>query len=271
MKLNEKIKKAMIRNSSCICCGLDPDIKKMPAEIKNLNVSEEEKILIFLREIIDIVSPYVCAFKIQKAFFDVLSDSKDVLRKTIKYIHSNYENLIVIMDCKIGDIDNTMKIYLKNIFDDLDSDGIVVNPYMGDDVFSETKKYENKLFFVLCDTSNRGSKIIQNLRLKNEKLLWEQVLDLTINRWNPFKNMIPILSCGKKIDFSKIKSHKDQIFFIAGFGTQGGDNKNILNCRKYSFMVNSSRAILYPYKSSDKNWKEKVLDSVIKHRQKFKW
>lgn len=270
MEVKKKLSKAIKTNQSVICCGLDPDLKKFPIEIAQLNCPNEEKVFIFLRNIIDIVSPHVCSFKIQKAFFDFLENGKNVLRKTINYIHLRYPELVVIIDCKIGDIDNTMKIYLSNIFEKLNADGVVVNPYMGDDVFSETDCYKDKLFLVLCKTSNINSKSVQNLRLENGTLLWEKILNLTLNKWNKNNNLIPILSSNEKIDFSNLKIPKDTFLFIAGFGNQGGDRRNMLNFENHRYFINSSRLILYPYKPSDANWRTKVLESVIKHKNEFK-
>lgn len=270
MKNKELIKNAIKMNNSFVCCGLDPDLNKIPLEITSKNISKEEKVLEFLKNVVDITAPHICSYKIQKAFFDLLSGGKKCLSEIISYIHQEHPNLIVVLDCKVGDIENTMRSYFQNLFDDLKADGILVNPYMGDDIFENIEDYKDKLFFVLCKTSNSGAKIIQNLKLEDGTLVWEKIFEYSINRWNRYKNIIPLISCNEKIHFSKIKIPHDSILFVAGFGTQRGSFENINYLQNYNLMINSSRAILYPYRRDDLSWKEKILDSVIKHKEEFK-
>ena len=45
--------------NTLLCCGLDPDISKIPLEIMKEKNSDEEKVLTFLRTVIDITAPYI--------------------------------------------------------------------------------------------------------------------------------------------------------------------------------------------------------------------
>lgn len=64
----------MVKNNSLVSVGLDPDFSKMPDDIKNLCGTTEEKVLIFLKEVIDATAPHCCCFKLQKAFYDVFDN-----------------------------------------------------------------------------------------------------------------------------------------------------------------------------------------------------
>ena len=171
-----KLHNAMRERDSLVCCGLDPDIQKIPTELKGNNEANSGVIIRFLREIIKLAAPHVCAFKIQKAFFDVLPDGHEALGSVIGYLHRNHPELPVFVDCKIGDIDNTMEAYLANMFKTLNADGVVVNPYMGDDVLAPFSKYPNQAAIVLVRTSNPGAHVVQDLILASGKPLWEEIL-----------------------------------------------------------------------------------------------
>ena len=88
MKANNQILKQMKDLNTLVCCGLDPDLKKMPVEIVRKNISDEDKVLEFLQVVVDMTAPYVCVYKAQKAFFDELAGGHEVLKKLIDYIHS---------------------------------------------------------------------------------------------------------------------------------------------------------------------------------------
>lgn len=255
--------------NSLVCVGLDPDINKIPKSINSLKISNEEKIYKFLIEVVKITAPHVCTYKIQKAFFDQFDGGHALLRKVVSYIHNNHKGILVIVDCKIGDTDNTMNIYIKNIFKDILADGVVVNPYMGDDVLEPFMQDQNKLGIVLIQTSNPNSKVVQELTLKNGKKLWEEMLSILVTRWNKNRNLIPVLSSNTEgTNYSAIRKiiPQDMPILLAGVGSQGGDPqiiKQLLNNNRRGVLVNSSRGILYPYNPKDQNWKKAILKSVI--------
>lgn len=139
-KLDERMKSV----DSLACVGLDPDLSKMPLTITSLNLPCEEKVYLFLTQVVEITSPHVCCYKIQKAFFDQFDHGHCLLRRICQYVHEKYPDIPVFIDCKIGDIDNTMIAYMNLIFKDFSADGVVVNPYMGDDVLEPFLNDEKK-------------------------------------------------------------------------------------------------------------------------------
>ena len=261
----------MEKNDSLVCVGLDPDPSKMPDEIMNLKEMElEEKVLIFLKTIVDLSADNICAYKVQKAFFDVFDNGHKLLQDIVEYIHVEYPGVPVFIDCKIGDTGNTMKSYMHNLFDIINADGVVVNPLMGDDVLEPFIEDENKVGIVLVQTSNPKAKIVQELKLANGKELWQEILDLTLERWNLNNNLIVVLSSNSSdTNFSEVRQKIPQQtpILLAGVGSQGGDSsvlKDLLNEEKRGVFVNSSRGILYPYAKDDLNWRQKVKMSLFK-------
>lgn len=250
---------------SLFCCGLDPDLSKLPIE-NGLN--DNERTDKFLKTIVDITSSHVCAYKLQKAFFDKLPDGHELLKNIIAYIHSKNENNPAIVDCKVGDIDNTMVAYLDNIFGELNADGIVVNPYMGDDVMKPMSQYPDKAIVVLAKTSNPNGGIIQDVKLENGSMLWQYVLGLITDRWNTAGNMIPVISSTADINLKDTrKMIPDSMpILLAGVGAQGGsygEISKLLNSKRSGVFVNSSRGVIYANATGSQKWQDAVEQASI--------
>jgi len=267
--LYEKIDNAIIQSNSLVCVGLDPDISKMPLCLVNKDISDEEKVFTFLMQIIDITASHACAFKIQKAFYDQFDLGHALLKETVQYIKNNYPHIPVIIDCKIGDTDNTMLAYMHLLFEDIQADAVVVNPYMGDDVLEPFMQDQHKGAVVLVQTSNPRAQIVQEITSINNIPLWQEILHLTLNRWNVNNNLILVLSSNANL--SNYEAIRQQIpqnvpILLAGIGLQGGNPiilKQLLNENNRGVFVNSSRGILYPYDRNNNNWHIEVLNAVV--------
>ncbi len=260
----EKLRLGM--KDSLFCCGLDPDLKKIPTEITGS--SAEIRIRRFLEQVIDVTAPHVCAYKVQKAFFDILPDGHNLLKEVVAYSHSLNPNVPVILDCKIGDIDNTMQVYLENLFGEIGADGIVVNPYMGDDVMRPLAEYPDKAIVVLAKTSNPNGGVVQDVKLESGIPLWQHILRLTVERWNTAGNMVPVVSSTVGLNLTDVrKMIPDQMpILLAGVGAQGGsftEISNLLNSEKSGVFVNSSRGIIYAQPKGRETWQEAVGHSAL--------
>ncbi len=268
---NECIDKLHRRmTDSLVCIGLDPDWEKLPLEIRGRGSNLEERIFSFLKEVIDLTAEHACAFKIQKAFYDSFDKGPALLRDTVSYLKENHSDVPVFIDCKIGDIDNTMNAYIHNLFELIGADGVVINPYMGDDVFQPFFDDPEKVAIVLVQTSNPQAKVVQELKLDSGEFLWERVLDLTLSRWNRKGNLIPVLSSNAETsDFKAIRREipQETPILLAGIGAQGGNLsliRDLLNEQKSGVFVNSSRGILYPYSPDESDWREAIRQAAIK-------
>ena len=265
----------MIEKDSLVCVGLDPDPSKIPLEIMGLDLSLEERVYLFLTNVIDITAEHVCAYKLQKAFYDDFRDGHDLLVRVVKYIKSNHGGIAVFIDCKIGDTENTMSAYIHHLFEQVNADGIVVNPYMGDDVFLPFYSDAEKVALVLVQTSNPSAKIVQELKLSTGELLWEKMLQLTLNRWNKNQNLIPILSSNTEdYDYKSVRRAipEGTPILLAGIGAQGGNLsvlRDLLNTSRAGVFINSSRGILYPYSVESDSWREKILQETVKLKEQI--
>lgn len=270
----EMLFQRMIQHDTLLCCGLDPDLRRFPSEILAQSGTDEEKTLQFLQGVVDVTAEHVCAYKPQKAFFDLLPGGHDVLKNIIAYIHMHHSGIPVIIDCKVGDIDNTMDAYIRNILDIMGADGIVVNPYMGDEVVQSVTSQLNKLTVVLVRTSNPGSSIVQDALMAEGRALWQHMLDLVVNRWNVNNNVAVVLSATAGIDLAAVRAivPKNMPILLAGIGAQGGsyaDLYSLLNLQKSGVFVNSSRGILYPDNPAGISWREAVCNAAKELKDKI--
>lgn len=253
-------------HNSLLCCGLDPDLAKFPGDSELRGLSDEQKVKSFLCTVVDITAKDVCAYKLQKAFFDRFPLGHNTLKETIAYIHDNYKGIPAIVDCKIGDIDNTMHAYLDNLFDEIKADGIVVNPYMGNDVMEPMLNYPDKAIVVLAKTSNPGGAVIQDVITQKGIPMWQHVLNLVVERWNTSKNMVPVISSTASIDLKSIRKiiPDNMPILFAGIGAQGGsyaDIGKLLNSQRSGVFVNSSRGIIYAKPTGNQNWKDAIAEA----------
>lgn len=261
------LRDAMVSKDTLACVGLDPDLTKMPLSITGSHASDEVKVSRFLREIIDITGPHVCAYKIQKAFFDVFPKGHELLARIVAYAHECYPEVPVFIDAKVGDIDNTMEAYLRNMFEEIRADGLVVNPYMGDDVLRPFESLADKAGIVLVKTSNPGADIVQNAILPDGRMLWQYMLHLVVERWNGGSNLIPVLSSTADVDLSGVRQTipDEMPILFAGYGVQGGNLdhfRQLLDSTGRGVFVNSSRGILYPYDPAETEWRQQILNAV---------
>ena len=105
-----------------------------------------------------------------------------------------------------------------------------INPYLGSDALKPFFDCENKLNFILCRTTNKGSELIQNKVYKN-------VYDIA-NR-NKVHLVIPSNKKGCLEDATK--NCPDSLILSPGIGKQGGKIKNI---SKEKIIYSISRSII---------------------------
>ena len=129
MTFQQRYKKIVTKNNSLLSVGLDTDLDKIPNTIKS---NSQTPIFDFNKDIIDATHNYVCAYKPNTAFYEANAENGIAeLKQTCDYIHTNYPDILIIIDAKRGDIGNTNKGYVKFIFDYLQADAVTLHPYLG--------------------------------------------------------------------------------------------------------------------------------------------
>ena len=234
-----------------LCVGLDTDINKIPAHLKN----EEDPIFAFNKAIIDATAPYCVAYKPNLAFYECYG-LKGMLafEKTIQYIKENYLNHFIIADAKRGDIGNTSKMYAQTFFEEYNLDSVTVAPYMGEDSVKPFLEYDGKWVILLALTSNKGSHDFQLTEDKQGERLFEKVLKKS-QEWGTTENLMYVVGATQGKMFEDIRRMAPEHFLLVpGVGAQGGSLQEVCKygmTKDCGLLVNSSRGIIYASTDTD--------------------
>ena len=234
-----------------LCVGLDTDINKMPAHLKN----EEDPIFAFNKAIIDATAPYCVAYKPNLAFYECYG-LKGMLafEKTIQYIKENHPNHFIIADAKRGDIGNTSKMYAQTFFEEYNLDSVTVAPYMGEDSVKPFLEYAGKWVILLALTSNKGSHDFQLTEDNQGERLFEKVLKKS-QEWGTTENLMYVVGATQGTMFEDIRRMAPEHFLLVpGVGAQGGSLQEVCKygmTKDCGLLVNSSRGIIYASADTD--------------------
>ena len=234
-----------------LCVGLDTDINKIPAHLKN----EDDPIFAFNKAIIDATAPYCVAYKPNLAFYECYG-LKGMLafEKTIQYIKENHPNHFIIADAKRGDIGNTSKMYAQTFFEEYNLDSVTVAPYMGEDSVKPFLEYAGKWVILLALTSNKGSHDFQLTEDNQGERLFEKVLKKS-QEWGTTENLMYVVGATQGKMFEDIRRMAPEHFLLVpGVGAQGGSLQEVCKygmTKDCSLLVNSSRGIIYASADTD--------------------
>lgn len=246
----QQINEASARNQSLLCVGLDPDISQFPDNV----LREQWPIFTFNRAIIEATHDLVCAYKPQIAFY-AAQRAEDQLEMTIEFIKEHFPHIPVILDAKRGDVGSTAQQYAIEAFDRYKADAVTVNPYLGLDSLQPFLDYKDKGVIVLCHTSNKGSKDIQELHV-NDIFLYEKVAMLAARHWNEHQNIALVIGGTYPQALSKIRALiGDMLLLVPGVGAQGASIEHVVTHGKTidggGLIISASRSILYASHQSD--------------------
>ena len=270
MSFIKAVESAWQENDSLLCVGLDPDISKIPAHLRNL----KNPLFEFNKAIVDATADLVCAFKPQMAYYSAAQAEQDLLL-TINHIHENHPGIPVILDAKRGDIGSTAEMYAKEGFDRYQADAMTVNPYMGGDTLQPFLRREAKGVIILCRTSNPGSRDLQDLESNGEKL-YQIVARKASSEWNVNNNILLVVGATFPEELKEIRSIVSNMpLLVPGIGAQGGDvERTVMNGKTQNGMgmiINSSRGIIYSGHGKDfaeaaRNAAEALRDEINQYR-----
>lgn len=268
-----------------VCVGLDSDIDKVRETIsfsKFLNFLDGNSQSIyaiwhFNKAIIESTKDLVCAYKPNIAFYEAHGlDGRDILEKTINYIHSVCPDVPVILDAKRGDIGNTNAGYVKGSFDDLIADAITLHPYLGQESLQPFLKLKDKGCIILCRTSNPGAGEFQDLIVDGIPL-YQYVAKRVSNFWNKNGNCLLVVGATYIEELRQVREIVgDMPILIPGIGAQGGDlEKSVLygkDSHNQGIIINSSRGIIFASKGPDfaqaaREETQKLNDQIVQYLQ----
>lgn len=255
----QKLKSIQAKNNSMISLGLDLDAKKMPADY----VGSIKKMFDYVNRVIDATSDKVCAYKPNIAFYERFgADGWSLLKQIVNRIP---EDIPVIVDCKRGDIGNTASHYAAAMYEWLDADWVTLNPYMGYDSLRPFIEYKEKGVFILCLTSNTGSKDFQHL-MSDGAPLYRHVAE-KVKFWDKDHNCGLVVGATQPDELQEIRSAAaDMPILIPGVGAQGGDLETAAYNGTANFtkpaLINVSRSVLYA--SADLDFAQRAREELTK-------
>ncbi|MEX2565763.1 MAG: orotidine-5'-phosphate decarboxylase [Cyclobacteriaceae bacterium] len=236
------------KKSSFLCVGLDPDLDKLPAHLKK----EKDPVFTFNKIIIDYTIDQAVAYKPNLAFYEALGHKGlEALEKTMEYLP---KDVFTIADAKRGDIGNTSRLYAKAFFERMDFDAITVAPYMGRDSVRPFLDFEGKWVILLALTSNEGSSDFQLIRDRDNKALFETVLE-TSKTWADADQLMYVVGATQGEKMAEVrKIISDHFLLVPGIGAQGGSLEEVARFgmnKHCGLLVNSSRGIIYASRERD--------------------
>ncbi|PID28330.1 MAG: orotidine-5'-phosphate decarboxylase [Candidatus Cloacimonadota bacterium] len=248
------------KNKSYVCVGLDSDPARIPAHLTNC----ENPIFAFNKEIIDATKDIVGVYKPNFAFYAAAGKKGlDALEKTMAYIP---EDIPVIVDCKVGDIGNTMKYYGKAFLEEMNADSITVNPLMGHDVLKPLTEYPDKMKFILVLTSNPTS---SDFLKPND--LYKKIAKYVAENDN--KSFGAVVGATNSSELKELRElMPETVMLVPGIGAQGGSLEEVmLNAsagkEDPKLLINSSRGIIFA--SSGKDFAEAARAKTLALRDEI--
>ena len=250
MSFYSKLNAAWAKSDSALCVGLDPDVNKLPAHLKNDPLGIQK----FCIDIVDATADTVCAFKPQIAYFAAVG-AEAQLQAVCDHIRTQYPHVVLILDAKRGDIGDTAALYAREAFERYQADAVTVNPYLGTDSLMPFLQTSGKGTIVLCRTSNSGSGEFQS-KMVNGTSLYKHVAIAAASKWRDIGDTALVMGATYPQELAEVRGIVgDMPFLVPGIGAQGGDIVSAVRAGRNEegtgLIINSSRAVLYASNGED--------------------
>jgi len=268
MKFTEQLHRAVQRYDSCLCVGLDPYPDQIPQIFDDYDTLEE-RVLAFLREVIDCTHHQCAAYKPNLAFFEAIGPTGiEIFNEILDYIP---DDKVVIADVKRGDINTSSAHYCKSYFETFDVDAVTLNPLMGFETLAPYVSYPAKGVYVLTLTSNPGASDFLMKPFSDFDSMAEYIASSLHDYQRSSDTHIGMVVGATQTGLLKkvIQHHPEASLLIPGIGKQGGSiNSLVRELENHTGipLISSSRSILYPGgKPSD--WKASVTTQAKTYKE----
>ncbi|MFL9923305.1 orotidine-5'-phosphate decarboxylase [Herbaspirillum lusitanum] len=272
MTFIDKLTAAWKSRNSLLCVGLDPDVKRLPDELRG----KSDAIFEFCRAIVDATADAACSFKPQIAYFAALG-AEDQLEQICAYIRRHYPDIPLVLDAKRGDIGATAEQYAREAFERYGADVVTVSPYMGYDSVAPYLEWKDRGVIVLCRTSNAGGSDLQFLQVDG-KPLYQHVARMVADKWNTNGQCGLVVGATFPQELAQVRAIIGNMpLLVPGVGAQGGDIEATVKAGRTEagagMMINSSRAILYAQRETGEDYTAaarrvalETRDAINRHR-----
>lgn len=273
----DRLFEAVEKKRSHVVVGLDPDYSLLPPVLRDkheaLDYDDDLETRVeacreFLFRLLTELRSEAVAVKPQLAFYEALgAEGYRLYQEVVAAAHSL--GYLVIADAKRGDIGSSAEAYAAAHLDLAGADAVTVNPWFGGDglePFFRRARDEGKGIFVLVRTSNPGSADLQEQTLASGRRVYERVGDL-VRGWaetsvgeSGYANVGAVVGATYPAQVAELRAALPRVPFLApGYGAQGAtaaDVAGAFDAAGSGAVVNSSRAILYAYRTRPGHWAE---------------
>ena len=242
----ERLAARVRERESQIVLGLDPDPMALWPGLDTLAEGPPARraaaaVTAHCRALIDGAGLACVAVKPQLARFEALgAPGCEALKAVVG--HARSAGLLVIADCKRGDIDVTARAYATALMGTLDTpfgpvqglgvDMATVNPLMGGDAiapFLQTARASAAAVLLLVRTSNPGAADVEDLKLAGGELVWERIAVLAEELGRSHVDGSGFSDVGAVVG-ATVPEHLrrarelmgSSVFLLPGVGAQGG-------------------------------------------------
>jgi len=261
----DRLLAAIAAKGSPVCVGVDPVYEKLPAELRQGDASESQRLGAigrYCHALLENVSEIVPAVKPQSAYFEMYGAEGVALYEQVVR-RARELGLIVIGDVKRNDIGSTAGAYATGHLGREDSvDAVTVNGYLGGDgisPFAEQAAKTGRGLFVLVRTSNPSGAAIQDFADATGKKLYEHVAGqvAALGDRPEFIGASGYSCLGAVVGATYPQEARRlrelmprQIFLVPGYGAQGagaGDCAAAFKADGTGAIVNASRSVIFAY------------------------
>lgn len=265
-----------IRKKACpICVGLDTTLERIPPAMRRGREASfqdaADALLAYNRLILDAVADLVPSVKIQCACYEMYGvPGAAAFAQTVKLARE--KDLIVIADAKRSDIGASAACYADAFIGRtplagreepvFDADFVTVNPYLGSDgirPFLDACRAYDRGIFLLVKTSNPSSCELQDLRLEDGRLVYEQMMQYVsefgqdLIGESGFSDVGAVVGATHPEQAAALRAAYPSVFLLLpGVGAQGAHVSDVASCfdsQGCGAIINISRAILQAWKT----------------------
>jgi orotidine-5'-phosphate decarboxylase len=238
---------------------MDPQWDLLPPPFRKLE--PEAALLRFSLEMVESLAELVPAMKFQVAFYERFGSSGfRALEQAVR--RARALQILVIIDCKRGDIGSTAQEYAHAYLDEegpLACDAVTLNPYLGRDSLEPFLAFfpRGKGAFALVRTSNPSAPDLQDLDVSGHPLF--ETVGEKVKEWgspfvgeNGYSSLGAVVGATYPQEAERLRQVLPETFFLLpGYGAQGASEADIalaFDRKGEGVLVNSSRAILFAYR-----------------------
>ena len=254
---NDYLEQTCIARQTNLCVGLDPDVARLRALAGVPDMPPPRLCLEAMFQAAAAAEPFAAAFKPNAAFFEAVETDEPLMARVGHHLAEKHTSVIRLADAKRGDIGNTSARYAEATFQGQAFQSITVNPLMGHDAVEPFLRDPARGVFLLCLTSNPGA---DDFLLQNE--LYLRIAEKAA-AWNTNHNVGLVVGATRPEYLGRVREiAPDLPLLIPGVGAQGGSLAETVEAiggrENRRFLINASRAVLYPADATWANYTEQV-------------